>query len=172
MTALQAWVFLTGAIREGPLPTRRGRFFALPRRSAVGHQRSPSPPFHRSELYPGLSPKTDAAHCPLPGAVIHRLTPGGWHLRTPERRDDESSRTGAPAAMRVYRLTALADRPASGNCRRIAQASLSYRLCLRFVHAEHKMINRWLGSRWPRFQTEATRQARRRMPSTTSTATP
>jgi hypothetical protein len=43
----------------------------------------------------------------LPGAVIHRPAPGGWHPRTPERLDEENWRTGAPAAMRVYRLAAL-----------------------------------------------------------------
>jgi hypothetical protein len=43
----------------------------------------------------------------LPGAVIHRPAPGGWHPRMPERLDEENWRTGAPAAMRVYRLAAL-----------------------------------------------------------------
>jgi hypothetical protein len=41
-----------------------------------------------------------------PGTVI-RPVPGGWHCACPSVSTRRSLRTGAPAAMRVYRLAAL-----------------------------------------------------------------
>jgi hypothetical protein len=67
-------------------------------------------------------------------------TPTGWPLD-----EEEVAGAGAPAAMRVYRLAALPVSALIAARRRIGQASLSYRLRLRFVHAEHNMITCRLG---------------------------
>jgi hypothetical protein len=83
-------------------------------------------------------------------AGLSRLAAYEWHTR--------SSRTGAPAAMRVYRLAALTVGALIAARRRIGQASLSYRLRRRFVHAEHNMINCRLGGPGP-LAHESTRQA-------------
>jgi hypothetical protein len=81
----------------------------------------------------------------------------------PLHRSKGSPRSGAPAAMRVYRLAALTVGALIAARRRIGRASLSYRLRLRFVRAEHNMINCRLGS-LSSGSMECNRQRRSRSP--------
>jgi class 3 adenylate cyclase len=66
-----------------------------------------------------------------------------FSVQTTAGRTDCETRTWP--SLRVYRLAALTVGALIAARRRIGQASLSYRLRLRFVHAEHNMINCRLG---------------------------
>jgi hypothetical protein len=103
------------------------------RMAAPGHQRSP--PLHCIE------PTRPTGPCPCGDQARYRSVST---RACPSALTTRSSRSGAPAAMRVYRLAALTIGARLAVHRRIGQASLSYRLRLRFVHAEHNMINRRL----------------------------
>jgi hypothetical protein len=97
-------------------------------------------PLHRSKRYPELSCRNRRDPLTLPGgdtpAGARRLAPA-----CPSASKKRRLRTGAPAAIRVYRLAALAVGAELAARRRIGRASLSYRLRLRFVHAEHTTLS-------------------------------
>jgi hypothetical protein len=75
--------------------------------AGMGHQRSPSPPLQPLQAVPRIITLNRRDPLTLPGAVIHRPAPGGWHPRMPERLDEEELADRRAGRNAVYQLTAL-----------------------------------------------------------------
>jgi hypothetical protein len=136
----------TRSFRNGSSPPRTAVHPRLREgliRGISGRRRHPS----TLQAVPRIITKNRRDPLTLPGAVIHRPAPDDWHPRMPERLDDEELadwRTGRDAGS--IRLGAPADRRGARGRRRMKRSSAPYRLCRRFVHTEHRMINCGLGS--------------------------